>query len=66
MLLNLEGFQYITSMDLKTGYYHTRLSNQSIYLCTIIITFESTNIKGCQWAYVTHQTFPGEDEQNVL
>ena len=37
ILLNLEGFQYATSLDLNMGYYHIRLRDQSSNLCTIII-----------------------------
>ena len=37
MLLNLEGFQYTTSLDLNVGYYHIRLSKEESYLCTIIL-----------------------------
>ena len=37
VLLNLEGFQYATSLDLTMGHYHIRLSNQASNLCTIIL-----------------------------
>jgi Reverse transcriptase (RNA-dependent DNA polymerase) len=37
LLLNLEGFQYTTSLDLNMGYYHIKLSPQTKELCTIII-----------------------------
>ena len=37
MLLYLEGFQYAKSLDLNMGYYHIRLINQAINLCTIIL-----------------------------
>ena len=39
MLLNLEGFQYATSLDLNLFYYHIRLSNQASNLCTIILSW---------------------------
>ena len=39
MLLNLEGFQYATSLDLKTGYYHIRLIKKASNLCMIILTW---------------------------
>ena len=39
MLLKLEGFQYAASLDLNMGYYHIRLSEKSINLCTIILTW---------------------------
>ena len=37
MLSKLEGFQYPTLLDLKMGYYHIRLNDNTINLCTIII-----------------------------
>ena len=37
MLLNLEGFQYDTSLDLNTCYYNIRISQQGSNLCTIIL-----------------------------
>ena len=37
MLLNLEGFQFATSLDLNMGYYHICLSNQASNLCNIIL-----------------------------
>jgi hypothetical protein len=39
MLLNLEGFQYATSLDLNMGYYHIELSPNSKKLCTLIMPF---------------------------
>ena len=39
MLLNLEGFQYATSLDLNMGYYHIELSPFSKRLCTIVLPF---------------------------
>ena len=38
IILNLEGFQYATSLDLNMGYYRIRLSNEERNLCTIILT----------------------------
>ena len=37
ILLNLEGFQYATSLELNMGYDHIRLSDQDNNLCTIIL-----------------------------
>ena len=37
MLLNLDGFQYATSLDLNMGYYHIELSPHSKQLCTIVL-----------------------------
>ena len=39
MPLNLEGFQYATSLDLNMGYYHIELSPQSKKLCTVVFPF---------------------------
>ena len=36
-LLQLEGFQYATSLDLNIGYYHIQLSENASNLCTIIL-----------------------------
>jgi hypothetical protein len=39
MLMNLEGFQYATSLDLNMGYYHIELSPNSKRLCTLVFPF---------------------------
>ena len=39
MLLNLEGFQYATSLDLNMGHYHIELSPDSKKLCTLVFPF---------------------------
>jgi len=39
MLLNLEGFQWATSLDLNMGHYHIRLDPASKQLCTIVLPF---------------------------
>ena len=39
MLMNLEGFQHATSLDLNMGYYHLELSTKSRELCTIVPPF---------------------------
>jgi hypothetical protein len=39
MLLNLEGFQYATSLDLNMGYYHIELDPDSKKLCTLVFPF---------------------------
>jgi hypothetical protein len=39
MLLNLEGFQYATSLDLNMGYYHIELCPASKKLCTLVFPF---------------------------
>jgi len=40
MLLNLEGFQWATILDLNMGYYHIRLDPSSKELCTIVLPFD--------------------------
>ena len=40
MLLELEGFQYATSLGLNVGYYHIQLSQNASNLCTIILPWE--------------------------
>jgi len=39
MLLNLEGFQWATSLDLNMGHYHIRLDPASKQLCAIVLPF---------------------------
>ena len=39
MLLNLEGFQFATSLDLNMGYYHIELNPNSKRYCTIVLPF---------------------------
>lgn len=39
MLLNLEGFQYASSLDLNMGYYHIELNPTSKRYCTIVLPF---------------------------
>jgi len=39
MLLNLEGFQWVTSLDLNMGCYHIRLNLASEQLCTAVLPF---------------------------
>ena len=39
MLLNLEGFQCATSLDLNVGCYHIELSPTSRKLCTLVFLF---------------------------
>ena len=39
LLMNLEGFQYATSLDLNMGYYHLELNEKSKQLCAIVLPF---------------------------
>jgi len=39
MMLNLEGFQWATSLDLNMGYCHIRLDPASKQLCTVVLLF---------------------------
>ena len=45
ILLNLEGFQYATSLELNMVYYHIRLSDQASNLCTIILPWRKYKYK---------------------
>ena len=45
MLLELEGFQYATSLDLNMGYYHIRHSKNARKLGTIILLWEKYRYK---------------------
>ena len=50
MLLNLEGFQYATSLDLNMGFYHIELNPDSRKLCTLVFPFGKycTRCNGCR------------------
>ena len=37
IILNLEGFQYATSLDLNMGYYNINIIKDASKLCTIIL-----------------------------
>ena len=45
MILNLEGFQYATSMDLNIGYYYIRIIEDASNLFTIILTWRKYKYK---------------------
>jgi hypothetical protein len=53
MLMNLEGFQHATSLDLNMGYYHPELSTKSRELCTIVLPFGKYDTNVSLWAYAT-------------
>ena len=57
ILLNLEGFQYTTSLDLSMGYYHIRLSDQDSNLCTIILPWGKYWYKRLPMEVATPRTF---------
>ena len=44
-LLELEGFQCATSLDLNMGYYHIRISKNENNLCTIILLWGKHSYK---------------------
>ena len=67
MLLNLEGLKYATSLDLSMGYYHIRLSEQDINLCTIILLWGKYRYKRLPMGVSKPPGhFTGENERNVL
>ena len=37
MLLKLEGFRYVMTLNLNMGYYHIRLSENASNLCRIVL-----------------------------
>ena len=43
LLLKLEGFKYVTSLDLNMGYYHIELSPFSKKLCIIVLSMSLSN-----------------------
>ena len=40
LLLKLEGFQYVTALDLNMDYYHIELDPESSRLCTIVLPWD--------------------------
>ena len=57
MLFKLEGFQYSTSLDLNTLYYHIQLNENASNLCTIIILWGNIVTNVYQWELLITQTF---------
>jgi hypothetical protein len=53
MLLNIEGFQYATSLDLNMGYYHIELNPNSRRLCTIVYPSVNSSTKESRWDSAT-------------
>ena len=45
MLLNIEGFQCNTSLELNMGYYHIRPRKEASNLCTIILPWRKYKYK---------------------
>ena len=41
MLINLEGFMYMSSLDLNIGYYHIELSLGSKQICTFVLLWDN-------------------------
>ena len=39
LLLKLEGFKYVTSLNIKMGYYHIELDSKSNQICTIVLSW---------------------------
>ena len=57
MLLKLEGFQYVASLDLNMVYYHIQLRDNESNLCTIILHWGDIVTNVYQWDLITDQTF---------
>ena len=49
VLLEVEGFQYATPLDLRMGYYHIRLRKAKSNLCTIILPWKNIITNIYQW-----------------
>ena len=62
IILNLEGFQYTTSLGLNTGYFQICLSKESKHLCTIILAWGNKTINSYEWECVTPRTFSRKKE----
>ena len=52
MLMNLEGFQYATSLDLNMGYYHLELNPFAKKLCTIVLPFGKYEYQRIPMGYI--------------
>ena len=58
LLLELEGFQYATALDLDMGYYHIEIEPESSRLCKIVLPWGKYKYRKLHtWAYVIVQTF---------
>jgi hypothetical protein len=55
-LQELEGFTYVTALDLNMGYYTIRLDSKSSKMCTIIFPREGTRTRDSQWDLEGRQT----------
>ena len=63
MLSKLEGFQYATSIEFNTGYYHIRLRESESKLCMIILQWGKYRYK-CLSMVLSNflENFPTENE----
>jgi len=57
MLLNIEGFQWATSLDLNMGCYHIRLDPASKQLCAVAPPLASVSTGQSRWDCATALTF---------
>ena len=57
LMLNLEGFQSGTYLDLNVGYYHILLDEEAQRQCMISFHGVNMNIYDYQWAYVIVQIY---------
>ena len=55
--VELEGFQFATSLDLNVGCYHIQHSENASNLCTIVLPWVNIVINVYQQEFPTHQTF---------
>ena len=57
MLLKLEGFMYVSYLDLNMGYYNIELSPGSKKLCTTLLPGVITSTKKYPWGSTTIPIF---------
>ena len=66
MLLKLEGFKYVTSLDLNMGYYHIKLSPNSKQLCTIVLPWGKYKYQRLPMGLCNSPDISGENVQSYV
>jgi hypothetical protein len=66
LLLQLEGFQYATSLDLNMGYYHIKLSPDAKKLCTIVLPFRKFEYQQLSMGLCNSQDIFQEKMYNLM
>jgi hypothetical protein len=57
LLAKLEGFTFVTVLDLNIGYYNIIFFPESGSLCAIVTPWGSTSMYACQWECHVHWIF---------